>query len=212
MLAPSFDNLELDNDAKLVESLEQRFTKQSKQKIKRNGIVSDLFDKEILSSLEIIFNNGRIGHQTLTILEFKQAIIQYIPENLVENICRSIDVNDTGFVNYSDFVNYMITSEQGTSFSNRTNASKFFLQCQQDQDTSVIHRDFIDSICYTKKPYPIVITGSCYTYMHIIYVYIYVDYYIYIHMYIIYNVIQNNLIQCLLLLQVEEMDKYPSGN
>lgn len=160
MLAPSDDKLDLDNDISLVvDTLEQRFIKQSKSKIKKNGIISDLFDKEILSSLEIIFSNGKIGNQTLSIIEFKEAIVQYIPVHLVENICRSIDVNDSGFVNYPDFINYLITSEQGTSFSNRTNASKFVLRSQQDQDTSVIHRDFIDCICYTKKPHSMIITG-----------------------------------------------------
>jgi WD40 repeat protein len=80
----------------------------------------------------------------------------------VDSVYRSIDVNDVGFVNYSDFTNYLIASEAGLSFSSKIYISRLtpFIQQDDDSSVSVIHRDAIDCLCYVRKPCPMIISGG----------------------------------------------------
>lgn len=140
----------------VVDQLERRFRIERRVKVKRDGVISDLFDRRILTIFERRFNSSRTGHQVLKAGEFQQLVSEYIPAHLVENIYRSIDVNDTGSVHYSDFINYLIASEEGSLFSNKTNTSRLVIHDQQvvepDDSRNESHSDFIDCLCYLKKP------------------------------------------------------------
>lgn len=144
------------NTVDVVDQLERRFRIERRGQVKRDGVISDLFDRRILTIFERRFNNSSSGHQVLKAGEFQQLVSEYIPSHLVENIYRSIDVNDTGSVHYSDFINYLIASEEGSLFSNKTNTSRLVMHGQQvvepDDSRNESHSDFIDCLCYLKKP------------------------------------------------------------
>jgi hypothetical protein len=150
-------------DADLVIKRLENSLKDNAHQLKKDvntGEVSDLFDSQILAQLEDLFMNSKSGYQSLTAKEFRDVISQYIPLPLVENVYRAIDVNDLGFVRYSDFTNYLIASEAGSSFSARNFMAKLsFLHTQEDDGTQ-IHRDMVDCMVYTKRPCPMLITGG----------------------------------------------------
>lgn len=124
------------------------------------GLISDLFDKSILTHLEALFTSSKYGNNSLTTLEFKSVIAEYIPLKLVENICRAIDVNDTGYVNYSSFTSYLIAAEAGSSLSAKTYITRLVKSHEQPEQPGILHRDFIDFLVYVKKPCPMVISGG----------------------------------------------------
>jgi WD40 repeat protein len=125
-----------------------------------SGLVSDLFDREILSHLEDVFANSTSGNNALLANEFRSLIARYIPYHLVESIYRSIDVNDVGYINYSDFTNYLIASEASSTFSSRAYMSRLVMNMQQEEETGVTHKDSIDCMVYVKKPFAMIITGG----------------------------------------------------
>ena len=124
------------------------------------GLISDLFDKDVLTHFENIFTTSKHGNNSLTTAEFKSLISEYIPLKLVETICGAIDVNDTGYVNYSAFTNYLIAAEAGSSFSARTYITRLVKSGEQSEQPGILHRDFIDFLVYVKKPCPMVISGG----------------------------------------------------
>lgn len=126
----------------------------------KTGHISDLFDRHILAQLESVFSNSTSGYHSLTAREFRDLISAYIPLSLVENVYRAIDVNDLGHIKYSDFTNYLIASEAGSSFSARTFISKLSYTFAQDDDSSIVHRDMIDCLVYSRRPCPMFITGG----------------------------------------------------
>ncbi len=154
----------VDNSDKdiLLEKLENSVTPKLnvKKEVQSGGIISDLFDKDILAFLESVFSTSESGFNSLTAQEFKDLIIKYIPLSLVENIYRAIDVNDLGYVYYSDFTNYLISSEAGTSFSSKTYTTRIVMVAQQEENMGIMHRDFVDCLAYVKKPCPMLITGG----------------------------------------------------
>lgn len=131
-----------------------------KKEVLATGLISDLFDKTILETLEHYFESSTFRHNSLPAEEFKELISHYIPRPLVESVYRSIDVNDVGYVNYSDFTNYLIASEAGSSFSAKIYISRLVPFLQQEDDASIIHRDAIDCLVYVKRPCPMIITGG----------------------------------------------------
>ncbi len=146
----------------LLESLEKSLvtSTDAKKDVQSTGIISDLFDKEILTYLEEVFSTSETGNSSLSAHEFKGLISKYIPLGLVENIYRAIDVNDIGYVNYSDFTNYLISAEAGSTFSSKTYTTRLVLFNQQDDNINVIHRDFIDSLVFVRKPCPMLLSGG----------------------------------------------------
>jgi hypothetical protein len=112
--------------------------KQAPRAVAKTGHISDLFDKQILEELESQFT-GPLGPSSLTEVEFKTLMRAYLPSNLADNIYRSIDVNDVGCVSYSDFTYYLIASEEGSSFSSRTYASRLMLDTQQEEKSFGMH-------------------------------------------------------------------------
>lgn len=125
-----------------------------------SGGISDLFDKNVLTYLEKVFSESESQHNALTTQEFRQLLVKYIPLNLVDNIYRSIDVNDVGYINYSDFTNYLIASEEGSAFSSKTYVSRLVMHFEQEEENMVTHRDMIDCMVYVKKPCAMIITGG----------------------------------------------------
>eukprot|EP01033_Poteriospumella_lacustris_P012679 gene12679-9071_t len=147
----------------LIAGLEQSLQAQSKSRkeVAKTGVISDLFDKTILSQLEVAFANSKTGYYSLRAEEFRALIAEYIPVALVESVYRAIDVNDVGRVNYADFTNYLIASEAGSSFSARTVIAKLsFLHAQEEDSSLGIHRDAIDCLLYVRKPIPMVVSGG----------------------------------------------------
>ena len=145
----------------IVMEWEETLRKPAEQRdVQRAGMISDLFDRDILSNLEKAFSSSDSGNNSLTAMEFRNLMSEYIPESLIETIYRAIDVNDAGYLNYSDFTNYLIAAEAGSRFSSQTYASRLVLAVQQEADSSVMHRDFIDSLVYVRKPIPMLITGG----------------------------------------------------
>lgn len=124
------------------------------------GGISDLFDKNILAHLELVFAQNESGNNTLTTEEFRHLVVRYIPLSLVDSIYRSIDVNDVGYINYSDFTNYLIASEEGSAFSSKTYVSRLVMNLEQEEENLVTHRDMIDCMIYVKKPCAMIITGG----------------------------------------------------
>jgi hypothetical protein len=156
---------ELDSSDKIGEHLEKieeslQDKSSNRKEVYSNGLISDLFDKNILATLEQIFEESTFRHNSLPANEFKRVISAYIPQALVDSVYRSIDVNDVGYVNYSDFTNYLIASEAGSSFSAKMYISRLVPYFHQDDDASIIHRDAIDCMVYVKRPCPMIITGG----------------------------------------------------
>ena len=162
MLVPESVLESVDNNV-LLENLENSLNTSkfsAKKEVQSNGIVSDLFDKKILANLELVFSTSESGNNSLTSAEFKKLIAQYIPISLVENIYRAIDVNDIGHVNYSDFTNYLISSEAGSSFSSKAYTTRIVMTAQQEDNMAHTHRDFIDCLVFVRKPCPMLVTGG----------------------------------------------------
>jgi WD40 repeat protein len=133
---------------------------QQKKELLNTGLVSDLLDKNILETLKRHFEESSFRHNSLRAEQFKNLLAQYVPRPIVDSVYRSIDVNDVGYVNYSDFTNYLIASEAGSSFSAKIYISRLVPLLQQEDDASIIHRDAIDCLVYVKRPCPMVITGG----------------------------------------------------
>ena len=132
---------------------------------KNTGQISDLFDRNILSQLEYEFSNSLTVKNSLSTEDFRELLSKYIPLHLVDNIYRSIDVNDTGYINYSDFTNYLISSEDGSTFSSKTYSSRLVQHIQQQDHnnnnlSNIYHKDMIDCIVYITKPCSMLITGG----------------------------------------------------
>ncbi len=127
---------------------------------KSSGGISDLFDVKILSHLEQVFSQSESGINALTTREFRELLSAYIPLHLVDNIYRSIDVNDVGYINYSDFTNYLIASEEGSSFTSKTYISRLVMNLEQEEENLVTHKDMIECMIYVKKPCAMIITGG----------------------------------------------------
>lgn len=119
-----------------------------------------MFDKNILARLELAFLQSETGNNTLMTQEFRELMVRYIPLNLVDSIYRSIDVNDVGYINYSDFTNYLIASEEGSTFSSKSFVSRLVMNLEQEEEGLVTHRDMIDCMVYVKKPCAMIITGG----------------------------------------------------
>ncbi len=99
MLVPE---TETNNDS-LLEQLEKSVIVkvEVKKNVQNTGIISDLFDKKILTHLESIFSSSESGDNSLSALDFKNLMATYIPTSLFDTIYREIDVNDVGYVSYS---------------------------------------------------------------------------------------------------------------
>jgi len=160
MLQPE-DNL-LGDKVNVVEKIQLSLQDQNNQRkeIFSNGLVSDLFDKNILARLERIFSESSFRPYTLPAEQFRAVIAAYIPLALVENVYRSIDVNDVGYVDFSDFTNYLIASENNSAFSAKTYISRLVPYLQQEDDVGVVHRDCIDCLLYLRKPCHMLVTGG----------------------------------------------------
>jgi WD40 repeat protein len=126
----------------------------------RTGQLSDLFDKEVLAELEYEFANSSTVQNSLSTQEFRALLSKYIPLNLVDDMYRSIDVNDMGYITYSDFTNYLITSEEGSAFSSSAYAMRLVQSTEQGEHSNWSHRDMIDCLVYVKKPCAMIITGG----------------------------------------------------
>jgi hypothetical protein len=130
-----------------------------KREIRGSGLLSDLFDQKILSHFEGLFNESdRNG--SLACSDFKNMIRPYIADHVVDNIYRAIDVNDTGYVTYSEFTNFLIAAEAGSSHSAKNSGSRLVMTAQQEEGSSANHHDFIDHMTYSTKPCPMLITGG----------------------------------------------------
>lgn len=148
-------------DLEMMEKWEEGLHKGSlRREVHNNGLISDLFDKQILTYLEKVFAQSESGNQALTTTEFRDLMARFIPLNLVDSIYRSIDVNDVGYIKYSDFTNYLIASEEGSAFSSKTYATRLVLNFTQEDDNTTVHKDMIDCMVYVKKPCAMVITGG----------------------------------------------------
>jgi WD40 repeat protein len=160
MLQPEeIGNDKVNEQIELLENSLHDHTQQKKEML-NTGLVSDLFDRNILETLKSYFEQSSFRHNSLPAEQFKALISQYIPRPIVDSVYRSIDVNDVGYVNYSDFTNYLIASEAGSSFSAKIYISRLVPMLQQEDDASIMHRDGIDCIAYVKRPCPMIITGG----------------------------------------------------
>jgi hypothetical protein len=161
MISPA-QQITVDNADQLLEQLEKGFQDQSINliELEASGDISDLFDQTVLTRLETIFAESTFGHFTLPASQFCNIISKYISPSLVENIYRSIDVNDVGYVEYSAFTNFLIASEAGSSFSARNFLARLTPYFSQENESPFLHRDAIDCMVYVKRPCPMVITGG----------------------------------------------------
>lgn len=132
----------------------------SRRRGERTGQLSDLFDHEVLAELEYEFSNSSTVLNSLSTQEFRLLLSKYIPLSLVDDMYRSIDVNDVGYINYSDFTNYLIASEEGTAYSSRTYATRLVLSVEQEENATWRHKDMIECMIYVKKPCAMIITGG----------------------------------------------------
>jgi hypothetical protein len=131
-----------------------------RKELRTTGQLSDLFDRHVLAELEVEFANSPTVYNSLSTTEFREVMSKYIPLHLVDDIYRSIDVNDIGFINYSDFTNYLISAEEGSSFSSKTYATRLVVSMEQEEDDRWTHKDMIDCMVYVKKPCAMIITGG----------------------------------------------------
>lgn len=160
MLQPE-DNL-LTDRVNVVERIELSLHDQNNNRKEKfsNGLISDLFDKYILARLEKMFAESTFRPYTLPAEQFRAVISAYIPLPLVESVYRSIDVNDVGYVDFSDFTNYLIASENNSAFSAKTYISRLIPYLQQEDEIGVVHRDCIDCLLYLRKPCHMLISGG----------------------------------------------------
>lgn len=160
MIQPE-DNLLTDKD-NVVGKIELSLIGQSnnRKEIFNNGLVSDLFDKYILARLEKIFSESTFRPYTLPAEQFRAVIAAYIPLALVESVYRSIDVNDVGYVDFSDFTNYLIASENNSVFSAKTYISRLVPYMQQEDISGIVHRDCVDTLLYLRKPCHMLVSGG----------------------------------------------------
>lgn len=138
-----------------ISRLEKRVVEKKKGQVDtlRYGLVSDLFDKEILTELEKKFKDSSFGYNILRADEFKSIIKDYIPPDLVENIYLSIDVNDVGYIKFSEFTNFLIASESGTSFSAKSYISRLvYSHTQSAENYQENHLEAIDYMSFVKRP------------------------------------------------------------
>jgi WD40 repeat protein len=79
---------------------------------------------------------------------------------------QRIDVNDDGFIEFSEFVNYLITAEsqfhESTNNGNTSNnnSSKLVMLRSQEPTSASNHKEMVDHICFHTKPCPMCITAS----------------------------------------------------
>lgn len=160
MLEP--EGIDVSRSDKIYSNLEDSLIdkQQIKKDIKKDGEISDLFDKKVLLQFEHEFATSDTGNNSLSEAQFKELVSAYIPSALADNMYRSIDVNDVGCVNYSDFTNYLISAEAGSTFSSKTYASRLMLRDQQSDGNGVNLRELMDCLIYTRKPQAILVTGT----------------------------------------------------
>ena len=122
--------------------------------------ISDLFDKTIVNRFKREFQNSKLGNELLPSTKFKDILRQYLHPSQTELVYEKIDVNDEGFVSFTDFINFLISSEAGSVLAHSLHATKLIKRLEQLDDATVVHRDMIDHICFTLKPMPVLITGG----------------------------------------------------
>lgn len=145
----------------IVNKIEKGLSDKVKQKKETQQInyLATLFDQNVLSNIENLFQASSDGRCVLKGETFKSILSQYIPPNHVENVYKAIDVNDLGFVTYSEFTNFLIASEAGFSFSSKVYNNRLIpIYAQEDDSNS--HRDSIDNLIFVKKPCPMLISGG----------------------------------------------------
>lgn len=125
-------------------------------------LISDLLDQQLLSYIEQVFAESKSGDWSLRADEFRQFLSRLsLPSSLIESVYRAIDTNDVGVVTYSDFTSYLIASEAGSSFSEKTFISRLVLLGTQDMPSvQYVHRDFIDCLVYLAKPVGLLMSGG----------------------------------------------------
>lgn len=128
-----------------------------------------LFDPKFLEFLRRQFKeNHRSGEMELPATEFVELLSQHIPYESCMLMYQKIDVNDDGVINFSEFVNYLIISENN-EYGDEKEKSKIsqvtphlMQQYCQDQDmgSNSIHKTMIDFLCFTSKPFYMCISAS----------------------------------------------------
>jgi hypothetical protein len=122
--------------------------------------IADLFHPKILKEFKLAFKNNEDMPGFLSAEPFKALIASYIAPSEVESTYRKIDVNNDGFIDFSQFTSFLITSEAELAHASKSNSVRLVQQEVDVDAMPVVHRDMIDHMCYFPKPANLVVAAS----------------------------------------------------
>ena len=131
----------------------------------KSAAIAKLFDPKLLEGLRQQFKDDhRTGAKHLTIAEFVDLLSGYVPLDVCHFMYQRIDVNDDGYIEFSEFINYLIASETSiTSEATNSNSqviTKVVLSKIQDPRSLLNHKEMVDHMCFNTKPCPMCITAA----------------------------------------------------
>ena len=144
--------MDLNDDQYNSNSIQQQRPK------KRN--VTDVFDMDILRQLHKMFQENEEEENALNEEQFRKIMSLYCTQQEINEMYPKIDINDDGNVEWHEFTSFLIAAEGNSKIALHTNSYRLVLQIEQPGNSAIMHRDFIDHICFTMKPYPMIITGG----------------------------------------------------
>lgn len=122
--------------------------------------VTDIFDMDILRELHKIFQENPEEENSLNEEQFREVMAKYCTQQEINEMYPKIDINDDGNVEWHEFTSFLIAAEGNSKIALHTNSYRLVPHIEQPNNSAIMHRDFIDHICFTMKPYPMIITGG----------------------------------------------------
>lgn len=132
---------------------------------------SDLLDIKMLKEIKSKFTLRCIDESgnSLKADEFIALLAEYIPKRDAELMYKKIDVNDDGTVEWHEFTGFLINADSikgsnsavGSNSSSSAAAGPVFRPTEKLSQASGehVHRDMIEHVAYSARPYPMVVTG-----------------------------------------------------
>jgi WD40 repeat protein len=132
---------------------------------------SDLLDISMLKQIKSKFTLRCIDESgdSLKAEDFIALLAEYVPKRDAELMYKKIDVNNDGKVEWHEFTGFLINADSirginsaiGSKASSAAVAGPVFRPTEKLSQASGehVHRDMIEHIAYSARPYPIVVTG-----------------------------------------------------
>ena len=122
--------------------------------------VSDLLDINILRECRrkfLEYGEGENG-DSLKVEKFIEVLSCFMPRHDVESIYKKIDVNDDGYVDWQEFTGFLINSDTMKGAGSYGPSHLPTERAVQPPDRHT-HRDMIEHLSFSMKPYPMIVTG-----------------------------------------------------